>query len=279
MEIVWNYLREESYSEVINAFKVCNNVLMTSISLLLPKERVKAGNYFIDVRRSLYKNARQTIVLLHGIGVSGTYFLPFAEILSQKYDVRILDMPGYGKTPRPPHALSPSELADIVADYLRDTKVSQAVIVGQSMGCQTSAQFAIRYPALCKKLILIGPTVNRWERNLFVQAMRLLQDTLHESIKVNIIIFSDYLRMGVFRYLKTSKYMIADRIDEYASKIPVSVLIIRGSKDKIVPYRWVSYLADQMKRAIVVEIADAPHVVQFIKPKELYLKCEDFLEN
>jgi pimeloyl-ACP methyl ester carboxylesterase len=247
---------------------------MASASLLLPKERVRIGDYYVDVRRSLEGSGRPVIVLLHGIGVSGTYFLPFAEILAELYDVRLLDMPGYGKTPRPDHALSPAELADVVADYLADTP---AAIVGQSMGCQTAVHLAIHHPELCKKLILIGPTVNKWERNLFMQGLRLLQDTFREPVKLNFIIFSDYLRMGVVRYLQTSKYMIEDYLDERVRGITVPTLVIRGAKDTIAPHRWVTYLTGRMKMATVAEITDAPHVVQFVKPKELFVVCQSFL--
>lgn len=92
---------------------------MSFVSLLSSKERVKIDKFYIDVRRSLEAKGRPTIVLLHGIGVSGTYFLPFAEVLARHFDVRVLDLPGYGDTPRPDHALAPAELANIVAEYLQ----------------------------------------------------------------------------------------------------------------------------------------------------------------
>lgn len=141
-------------------------------------------------------------------------------------------MPGYGRTPRPDHALSPAELADVVAEYFAETHVPQAVIVGQSMGCQVAAQLVVRHPLLCKRLVLIGPTVNKWERNLWMQGLRLLQDTFREPAKANFIIFSDYLLMGLSRYLKTAKYMIEDRLDERVRHIATPTLIVRGSKDK-----------------------------------------------
>lgn len=250
---------------------------MVSAGLLSLKERTKIGEYFIDVRYSLGINNRPVVVLLHGIGVSGTYFLPFAEVLARHFDVRLLDLPGYGDTPRPDHALAPVELANVVAEYLKEVKAGPAIIVGQSMGCQIAAQLALQYPQLCKKLILIGPTINKWERSHFLQGIRLLQDTFLESLKVNRIIFRDYVHMGLFRYLKTSKYMLEDHLEEYIFKIAVPTLIVRGSKDMIAPRRWTAYLARHMNNATSVEVEDAPHVVQFVKPKELFEACEDFL--
>lgn len=250
---------------------------MGFVSSLSSKERVKIGKFYIDVRRSLEAEDRPIVVLLHGIGVSGAYFLPFAEVLARHFDVRVLDLPGYGETPRPDHALSPTELADVAAKYLEKVEVRSATIVGQSMGCQTAARLALHHPSLCKRLILIGPTVNKWERNHFMQGMRLLQDTFREPLTVNRIVFSDYVRMGFFRYLKTSKYMLEDRIEEYIPSVAVPTLIVRGSKDMIAPRRWVVYLAGRMNNATTIEIKGAPHVVQYIKPKELFEACENFL--
>ena len=244
---------------------------------LASKERVQLGEFSIDVRRSLETDSRPVIVLLHGIGVSGTYFLPFADVLARHFDVRVLDLPGYGEAPRPDRALSPTELADVVAKYLEKIMVGPAIIVGQSMGCQTATRLALHHPSLCKKLILIGPTVNKWERNRFMQAIRLLQDTFNETLKVNSVIFGDYMRMGFFRYLRTSKYMIEDHLERYLPRVEVSVLIVRGSNDVIAPRRWITYLAERANNARTAEVEDAPHVVQFIKPKELFEACEEFL--
>ena len=250
---------------------------MDFVSSLSSKERVKIGEFYSDVRRSLEAKGRPTIVLLHGIGVSGTYFLPFAELLAERFDVRVLDLPGYGNTPRPNHALSPTELAAVVAEYLQKLKVGPAVIIGQSMGCQTAARLALHYPSLCKKLILIGPTVNKWERSHFMQGIRLLQDTFHEPPRANWIIFSDYVHMGLFRYLKTSKYMFEDHLEEYVSGVAAPTFIVRGSNDVIAPRHWIAYLAEHMNNAEAIEVEGAPHVVQFVKPKELFEACEEFL--
>lgn len=235
------------------------------------------GQYSLDVRCTTRKNQPQTVILLHGIGVSGAYFLPFAEVLAVHFDVRVLDLPGYGKTPHPDHALSPTELADVVVEYMTRANITSAIIIGQSMGCQIAARLAMRHPMLCKKLVLIGPTVNKWERNLLMQGMRLLQDSLREPIRANGVIFGDYLRMGMLRYLQTSKYMIEDHLEECARAITSPTLIVRGSQDRIAPQYWTEYLATCMSNAKTVEVADAPHAVQFVRPNALFESCADFL--
>lgn len=249
-------------------------------SLLQPKKRLLAGRYLIDVRRARGANGRPVVILVHGIGVSGTYFTPFAEALAARYDVRLIDLPGYGRTPRPDHALSIGELADVLAAYMAATVHGKATVIGHSMGCQIAVRVALKHPLMCKNIVLIGPTVTKWERNLPLQALRLLQDTLREPLAVNTIIASDYLRMGGGRYLQTARHMMRDPIENDLLRCKLPVLIVRGGNDRIASRRWATYLAGHAKKyAQVAEIAGSPHVVQFVKPNELLRVCEPFFKK
>lgn len=241
------------------------------------KQQIRVGKYAIDIRQSQSQRPAPVMLLIHGIGVSGTYFVPFAAECAPYYDVRIIDMPGYGQTPKPDHVLSPQEMADIAAAYLREGGVSRAIVVGQSMGCQTAAQLATHYPDLCAKLILIGPTVNIKERSVFIQALRLLQDTFMESPQANVLVARDYAHMGILRYLKTARHMMLDHIEEYLPTIKAPVLITRGANDKISPYEWILKLSESTPGSSLGEIPGAAHVAQFTKPKELFAQCQKFL--
>jgi pimeloyl-ACP methyl ester carboxylesterase len=245
--------------------------------LPLSKERVHVGQYWVDVYTSTRNPSCKDMILIHGIGVSGRYFLPFAEECTKDYNVHIIDMPGYGATPKPKTPLTLEQMADVAAEYLRSSHIESAIVVGQSMGCQTAVHLALRHPEICTKLMLIAPTVNKAERNLWMQAMRLLQDTFSESLQANAIIFSDYVRMGLRRYLQTTHYMLDDHIEENVKKINSRILVVRGAKDPIVPKVWTEHLVKQSNYISAVEILHAAHVVQFTKPKELLAACGDFL--
>lgn len=246
-------------------------------SLSLP-ERTNVNGYGLKVRRAPRSDA-QPIVLVHGIGVSSRYFLPFAEVLARMYDVTVLDLPGYGTAPDPKHTLSIPELGEVVAAYVRQAGLAPAVLVGHSMGCQIVAHTARQAPELSSKLILLGPTVNKWERSRRRQAWRLLQDVLHEPLRVSLLIFGDYLRMGFGRYLRTSRSMIEDAIEETLAGSKMPTLIVRGQDDPIVPTKWVHSLAGYLQDARVVEIPHAPHVVQYKRPQELARISRHFIDT
>jgi pimeloyl-ACP methyl ester carboxylesterase len=244
-----------------------------------PKEQYKLSRYFVDVRRTPLVGRKRAVILIHGIGVSGNYFLPFAELLAKAYDVHVIDMPGYGDVPKPPHPLAPLEQADVIAEYMDKIGLRSAVIVGQSMGCQTAAQMALRHAHFCEKLILIGPTVNKWERRLSLQAFRLFCDTFREPLNMNLVIVHDYFHMGLTAYLVTSRHMITDHIEETLKRVTVPVCIVRGEKDGIAPRRWVEYLAGVPKLGQAHHVKGGPHNIQFTHPKELAAVCKAFLKN
>ena len=243
------------------------------------QRRVRVGQQYIDVRTSLLAKPARHIIFIHGIGVSGRYFLPFALECAQEFNVHVIDMPGYGKTPKPKEPLSLEEMADVAAQYVRNVGLNNVIIVGQSMGCQTAIQIGMRHADISARFILIAPTVNRSERNVFIQGLRLLQDTFHEPLRANIIILGDYIRMGLVRYLKTIRFMLNDQIEKSIKAVDADILIVRGAKDPIVPKEWTDYLARQSRRSVVVEIPKAAHVVQFTRAKELFDACRSFLAN
>jgi pimeloyl-ACP methyl ester carboxylesterase len=245
----------------------------------LVSKRVQVGNHYIDVRHADSKNNPEHVIFVHGIGVSGRYFVPLAEKFARTYNVHVIDMPGYGSTPKPKRPLSLVEMAEVINGYLDTAGIKQATIVGQSMGCQTVAHFAMKHPERCGKLILIAPTINKKERNGVMQAIRLLQDMFFETVRANVTILADYLRMGFVRYIITTCFMLDDQIEENLKQIHAKTLIIRGRNDPIVPKDWVSYLGSQAAHATTVQIPRAAHLVHFTRPADVLDVSEAFLNQ
>ncbi|MFZ1250443.1 MAG: alpha/beta hydrolase [Candidatus Microsaccharimonas sp.] len=219
---------------------------------------------------------KPSILLVHGIGVSSEYYFPFMNQLASDFDVHSIDLPGYGKTPKPKKTLSIQDLSDIVVGYAEQTGKT-FTLVGQSMGCQVVTHAANTAPHLFTRLILIAPTTNKKERSLLQQAVRLGQDTLHESFAANRVVFRNYLRMGMVRYIETAHMMVNDQLEETIAKVTIPILIVTGEKDKIAPYEWGLYLVAKASSAEIVELKSAPHLLQFAKPDELAALTRDFV--
>ena len=235
------------------------------------------GPYTIHLR-TLLSNKKTTVVLVHGLGVSSDYYIKFAQHLAPFYNVVMIDLPGYGKTPKPRKPLTIPQLAEILNAYIAMSQLTEVVAVGQSMGCQIVAHAARLLPNSFKKIILLSPTTNNKERSVFIQSVRLFQDTFHEPLQINLIVFKNYLRMGIIRFLITSRFMVLHRTEHALAHVPIPVLLVGGSRDKIVPNKWLSYLESLTPSSSTVEIPTAPHLLQYTHPEELTSITKGFIE-
>lgn len=106
----------------------------------------------------------QTFVMLHGIGMGRIVFAEVDEVLAGAGRVLAVDLPGFGDSPEPGSAATLEETAEVVADFIRDETPGPVILVGHSMSTQIAAEIACRHPELVRALVLIAPTVNRYER-------------------------------------------------------------------------------------------------------------------
>jgi len=215
----------------------------------------------------------RAFVFVHGIGVSHRYFLPLLHELAQTDRVIGLDLPGFGWSSRPDHALDVGELADVVWQYLEVARLEAPLLVGHSMGCQIISELVRRHPATSARLLLLAPTVDGRDHSPLSHARRLMVECSREPLRLNRIVFADYLRGGVRRYLATLRYMFADHIeDRLVEQHQYVIAVARGQYDPIVDAAWGQHLAKLCGRPYY-EIPNAGHAIQWTKPREVAALC------
>ncbi len=82
------------------------------------------------------------VILIHGLGASSRYMVPAALCLAADVHVYALDLPGFGQSDKPPHALNVSELSDALDAWMRVEGIERAALVGHSLGCLVVTDFA-----------------------------------------------------------------------------------------------------------------------------------------
>jgi 3-oxoadipate enol-lactonase len=83
------------------------------------------------------------VVLLHGFGVDRRSWYPQVEAFAERYTVVAVDLRGFGLASMPE---GPYRHYDDVARVLDYLEITQASIVGSSMGGRVALDFAIAYP-------------------------------------------------------------------------------------------------------------------------------------
>ena len=196
------------------------------------------------------------IVLLHGIGMGRSVYLDLVSNLEGR--IIGLDLPGFGEAPEPKRTLTMERHADLVAAFLRSKGITDAVVIGHSMGSQIAAEVAVRHPEVVSGLILAGPTVNSASRSIRAQAGYLLWDLLHERPVVLWRGAREYLRGGP-NLLRKMRATIAHRPEQVYPRVRVPVLVLRGQRDPLAPMTWCREIVDAVPDARFEEIPDHGH--------------------
>ncbi|WGI18103.1 alpha/beta hydrolase [Methanonatronarchaeum sp. AMET-Sl] len=128
------------------------------------------------------KNKR-TLVFTHGLGLDHQTFREQVKEFSKKNVVVVWDLPGCGKSCKLDRTLSFEEASKIIIGLLDEIEVSEAVLVGQSLGSMISQHTTKKYPDRVSGLIHIGGApihgFNKIETNLIKLHPYLLKITPH----------------------------------------------------------------------------------------------------
>jgi (E)-2-((N-methylformamido)methylene)succinate hydrolase len=88
----------------------------------------------------------ETVVLIHGVGMNQSVWLPQIEALSASFQVVVYDMLGHGDSVLPTPAPTLDEYASQLEGLLNALHIDLAHVVGHSMGALVALEFALVYP-------------------------------------------------------------------------------------------------------------------------------------
>ena len=108
---------------------------------------------------SLYyekRGAGEPLVLLHGNGEDGSYFLHQMEAFSREFLVYALDTRGHGRSPRGSAPFTISQFAEDLLAFLDEQGLKRVTLLGFSDGGNIALTFALRHPERVRRLVLNG---------------------------------------------------------------------------------------------------------------------------
>lgn len=99
---------------------------------------------------------KPTVVFAHGWARSHHDFIPAAESLGASAKSMLVDLPGFGETPRPEKAWDTRDYADHVAQFLAEKNIGPVVWVGHSFGGRIGLRLAVNHPDLLSGLVIVA---------------------------------------------------------------------------------------------------------------------------
>jgi pimeloyl-ACP methyl ester carboxylesterase len=98
----------------------------------------------------------EVLLLIHGMAGSSDSWRSVLPQLSKKFRVIAPDLLGHGESAKPRSDYSLGAFAVWLRDFLDELGVSQATVVGHSLGGGVAMQFVYQHPDYVKRLVLIS---------------------------------------------------------------------------------------------------------------------------
>jgi len=113
----------------------------------------------IQIHYSRSGGQKPALVLSHGATDDGACWLPLAELLAEEYDVILPDARGHGKSEIANCDYGVVSRADDLLSLIDVLKLDQPIIMGHSMGAQTSLFAAAMEPDKFRAVLLEDPVL------------------------------------------------------------------------------------------------------------------------
>ncbi|MEV1027073.1 alpha/beta hydrolase [Streptomyces sp. NPDC050264] len=223
------------------------------------------------------------LVLVHGLGLSGRYFVPLARRFAARgAAVLVPDLPGNARS-RAAAARAPgvTQLALALAHWHRRLSLGPTLLVANSVGCQVAAAFAARNPHMVSGLVLVGPALDPGAsgRRQFGQ---LLCDVPREPVRLLGVAASDYLVTGPLRCAASFRRALRDSAESFEAnlaQVRVPTLVVRGEGDPIASRSWIRRVACLVDDGRTAEIPGAAHAAHYSAPDAMATLIQKFMAN
>lgn len=227
------------------------------------------------------KGRGQSIVLLHGWGGSSESLKPLQDILSKRFQVLNLDLPGFGDSPEPKKVLGVEQYANLIIDLTKKLKIHKFHLFGHSFGGQIAAKMALDYPSHVQSLILCSGAVVR-KRSIGTKVIIKLAELLKHS-KLSLILTSvkkklDYTKASPKMRLIMNKILMEDLTSEIAN-IALPTLILWGAHDKITPVWQANLIHNKIRNSKLKIYQEARHGLPLKQADLVAADVEEFIVN
>jgi len=105
-----------------------------------------------------------TLALIHGLGLSRSFWQPYVKSLSQHYCVVNYDLYGHGDSAPFPTNTSLQVYANQLANLLDHLSMEHVSIIGFSIGGMINRRFALDYPHKVSSLVILNSPHERGEK-------------------------------------------------------------------------------------------------------------------
>ena len=221
------------------------------------------------------KGSGELVVLLHGWGSNIKLFANLIDLLSQKYTVVAMDMPGFGMSGEPPSAWCVDDYVQFVVDFLADYENKKITFLGHSFGgrviiklnSRTDLPFEIERVILVDSAGILPPKTNKksFRTRYYKAGKAILSTKLAQKIAPDAL--ENFRRkMGSADYAAASPLMrqvlvkvVNEDLEPLLPNIKCPTLLVWGVNDTATPLSDGEKMERLIPDAGLVKLENAGH--------------------
>jgi 3-oxoadipate enol-lactonase len=240
------------------------------------------------------------VLLLHGLGAdSSSWTLQLPALTGAGFRPIVPDAPGFGLSPYDGRGWSIRRMASQMAGLLENSGIGPAHVVGLSMGGVIAQQFALEFPHLTRKLVLVSTfsvlrpeTLSGWgyfaqraavvlflglKAQAQVVARRVFPDPKDQALREMFISIVSRADPHAYRRAMLSLGLFDSR--KRLRQINAATLVLTGAVDTTVSPVRQKLLVDGIPGARQVIIPDAGHAAPVDQAEKFNRSMLDFLKE
>ena len=236
------------------------------------------------------KGSGPQILVLHG-GDGPVHRLPFADRLTERYEIIEPVHPGFAGTPIPEHFDNLQDLIFLYLDLIDHLDLEDTILMGFSMGGWAAAEIAAINTQRFSKLILVdsvgikvGGPFDRDIADVFaISAEEHMRISWHDPSNAPntktmtddelLILASDRIAHGLYTW---EPFMHNPKLPYRLHRIGIPTLLIWGEGDQVVPPSYGEAFRNMIPDARMVVIPDAGHSPHVEQPEAFVNHFVDF---
>lgn len=199
-------------------------------------------------------NPKETLILLHGIGASAERWYKVIPILSRYYRIIVPDIIGFGYSEKPILEYTIDYFVKFLHEFISFLKIDKASLMGSSFGGLVITEFALQFPSLINKIVLVSPAgimrtstrmldeyilaalyptyenVERAFKHMTYDQTTVTEDMLRDFMNRMILPNAKYTFMSTLLGIKN-----APNIENRLNEISLPALVLWGENDMMIP--------------------------------------------
>ncbi len=250
-----------------------------------------------------YRNmgSGQPLIILHGVFGLSDNWMVLGKQLAHKYNVFIPDQRNHGNSPHS-NIFNYNALTEDLIKFIKNKQLNNPIIIGHSMGGKVAMKFALDYPDLVSKLIVIDISPKLYYKNQNILQMVKAMDSINfreisnrkDILKQLTNITDSGLQNLIIKNIKrveknTYKWkinfnVIKNCLNSLMVEISAEncftkpILFIRGGLSDYISVNDYDLIKKIFPNSNITTIHNASHWVHVDTPEELYKSIIEYLE-